>query len=463
VDARPGPDAFVAEGSPSCDELMTPAAVLDTVPATLSGDIGDKQANLSVDAAAPCARTRAPFGSATAGADEVIRVNGLNPGSEYWARIKGAEDLGLYVITGCSAGAPGPGQCLSLADEKGKGAPEAARFTAPADGGVWIVVDFWDSTRPPDPSSYELTVASEGCNVDADCPASKPVCDAEELRCGGIDACVDDDSVAEAASDDTLAGATLIDPAVSATVSTDAVICNDVDATMQAPREIDFYRIDVPVGGALTTSLAWADDAADLDLTLVDDQGRPLGQSVWRRPEVVALTYLPAGAVFAKVTRFSPSSTTVTPYTLAITREPAATCQSAADCDDSFTTQQYRGACAQSGACVPLVGAFAVPAAGACDSDDDCAAAAPICTATARRFMASQATRGLCSPVCVVDADCAAVPASRCMGPTGSRLCLPVCTTDLDCGVRSLAAPPLGATTPWRYGTCTPATGLCTW
>jgi hypothetical protein len=452
-------DAFMHEGSPSCDELATPSATLTTFPATHNGDLAGKLANLSV-AGGVCTNENAPVGVTAPGPDEVIKLTGLTPNTKYYAKITNStDDLNVYVITGCMNGEPGTGQCLAFADAGFTGDPEAAVFTAPVDGTAYVVVDFWNAEAAPASTTYTLTVTTEGCVETADCTVpTAPFCDTTTFTCGTYDACVGDDAN-EAASDDGPAGATLVTPAPGMSTSVNAKICNDQDVNQGAATlEFDWYKIVVPQGGGFTASAAWMDAAADLDVYVLDANLTTLGFSFWKNPEQVKVNHLAAGTYYIRVERFLPTSTAVTDYTLTVTMDAVALCTTDADCDDEFSTQLYRRTCT-AGACVAFDGGAAGAFAALCDSSDDCSGGA-VCL-SALRFASNNASRAVCSKECTQVADCAGLTNAVCNPIGQTSYCTVACATDSDCGVLSVGADPMGQT--WKYGTCNAMTGICTY
>jgi len=456
VDANMGPDAFVPPGMASCAELATPVATLTTFPATYEGDLAGSEANLDITNAITCAVEDNPTGHLAAGQDEVVLLTGLTPGTKYFVKLRSAEDLAAYVITACDPAMPGPGanDCLAFIDAHLANSLEANTFTAPADGKAFVVVDFWTAEQPPDPTTYTLTVTTEGCLSNDECTTpSAPICRASDANCGSVDYCVGDDTVAEAASDDAPAGATAITLA-AVPVVVNAHICFDSN---QPDNELDYYKFTVPNGGGVTASMAWADAAADIDMAVVDQAGDALGLSFYQSPESIQLTHLAAGTYFIVVHRATPDSTAVTPYTLTVTRNATSLCTTAADCGTTFQNQLFRASCNAQGACVPLDGAGAVMLGKTCDSPDDCVSAADLCTGT--EFMAQPDVRSVCSLGCATDADCTAVGTGYKCSTGMTNECLKACTADNQCP-SDVNTPPT-APAPWHYASCTIATGAC--
>ncbi len=293
---------------------------------------------------------------------------------------------------------------------------------------------------------YTLTMNVAECATSFDCTVgATPVCGTNGMCAATTaNACVGDDTVAEAASDDGPAGAT---PLVSGVPIT-ANLCN-VPAS-----EFDYYSLVVPAGGNASVSVAWADGAADLDPYVYSATGVLHGLSFWVNPEVVDLSYLPAGTYYVGVNRYLPgASTAVTEYTITATITATAGCTTSADCAAEYTTQFYRGACA-AGACdflAPGTRALGQP----CDSGDDCMSGS--CSYV---LFESDASESVCTTTCTTNADCTAVGAgATCWAASG--LCHPGCTGNLECGVGSLNSSALDTGEPWDYGVCDTTAATC--
>jgi hypothetical protein len=273
--------------------------------------------------------------------------------------------------------------------------------------------------------------------------------------CGTNTYCVGDDTAAEAQSDDTGYGATIVTLGPTPVVI-DAHICDnglggDAD-------EFDFYRFAVPSAGSVTISVAF-DASADLDLAVFDSHGgNPMGYTYWQNPEVIELTYLPAGDYFLQVDAASPRSTTAIPYTVTFTQGPGVACTGVADCASTYGNQLFRAACnPTTGACERLAGHQQVALGGVCDSTDDCT---PLSTCSSFPYVQHPDTRSICSLPCTSDDECAPVGTGlRCSAGT-ARFCLPPCTVDSECGASLQVQAAPGE--DWSYGACEVATGRCT-
>jgi hypothetical protein len=450
-EAAPPADAFAAVGSPSCDEFMTPITTLGTFPASYDGDLAGAEANVNITPEIPCTSDDAPAGHDTPGPDHVVALTGLTPGTTYFVLLQSEEDLAAFVVTGCdpaNVGFPGADQCLAYVDSAGSNSTEAQSFVAPADGKAFVVVDFWKGDIAPKPTTYNLKITANGCVDETTCTdPSAPFC-GEDHQCSSAGYCVGDDTTAEAASDDSPAGATVVALA-GAPVVLQAHVCSDDN---QAVPEFDYYQFVAVNGGAVTVTMAWDDTSADLDMALFNSDGNTIGLSFWENPEKIQMTFLPAGTYFVRVARFTPSDTAVTPYTITFTPDPTVACTSDASCAANVRNQFFRPDCNAQGACVKLDGAGMVALGGTCDDGADCVAAADGCSNSA--FMSNPDTRSICTLGCTNDAECATVGAGfKCTtGGNGGDLCTPPCNTDDQCPTDRLSMPAAGQ--PWLHATC---------
>jgi hypothetical protein len=457
ADATPAPDAFVPIGSPSCDEFTTPVTTISTFPSTYAGDLAGAEANINITPEIACTSDNAPTGHDADGPDQVVALTGLTPGTTYYVLLESGEDLAAYVVAGCdpaNIGFPGADQCLAFVDAELSNSTEAQSFVAPADGKAFVVVDFYDGTNAPSPTTYNLTVTTTACVDATSCTAGAPFCGPDH-QCTAVNDCVGDDTTAEAASDDSPAGATVVSLA-GAPVVIQANVCGDNMATLT---EFDYYQFVVTNGGAVTITMSWAETTSDLDLEVLDAAGNTLGLSYWENPEKIQLSFLPAGTYFLRVSRFTPASTAVTPYTVTFTPEPTVVCTSDASCATNVRNQFYRPDCNAQGACVALEGAGMVALGGTCDDSADCVAGADGCSAIP--FMSNPDTRSICTLGCTTDANCTTVGAGfKCTtGGNNGDLCTPPCTTDDQCPTQLGEMPATGQ--PWKHATCVLPDGHC--
>ncbi len=460
------PDAGITEELPdaqtelaACREFTGPAT---TVPAHVVGTLARP------DIQSPqCASVDAPYGIESSGADSVIALEGLAPGTAYIVELRSASDLAFYVATGCStASGPDASECALFVDATATGG-ELGRFVATSPS-AYVIVDHYASATPAN-VGFTLDVYAEACVRDAECTSGLPVCsngrcvqcadgfdctNSDAPRCdvtshacvAGIDSCTNED-VSEP-EDDGPSGAYLFAPNPAGFASTTSEICS-------APRsESDFYAFEVTsVGDTWDITLEWT-GARDLNLELFDADGTRLGMSYWEQPETVRLRYLPVGMYHFAVTDVAANATPV-PYTVSVQRTTGAGCTSRQDCGSEYRNQLFRGDCV-AGACVALAGAGAVPGGGACDSVSDCAAGL---SCPSFFFVADADTRAVCAPTCGTTADCTALGADYvCTGYLIANICVQTCTSDDQCPTDVDSQPTLG---PWYRLRCHQASGRC--
>ncbi len=330
-----------------------------------------------------------------------------------------------------------------LVDASFRDKPEAIEVDSLPAGKYYLVVQKFEATgmefRIALP--YTVTVSIPECESSFDCPSSAlPVCGATRLCSASSSECSGDD---DAEQNDGPATAT----AISSGTILNAAVCN-------APvTEVDFYKIDVASGQDLEVSVAFADtNAADIDLQIFNASGQLQGVTLWKNPETVNLSYLPAGTYFISVSYFSTATVTAAhPYTLSATLSDNV-CASDQDCDDVFGTQLFRARCDQpSGECRAILGNGALPKGGACDSDDDCASG--LCSVM---LFQESAANSVCTVQCNADTDCnnAFGGGFRCTVPFQTNFCHPSCTSgSLECGVNQ-SSPNIDGNEPWDYLIC---------
>ena len=443
-------------GFSACSEFNTTGMPIPMhVTGTLTG-------SNNVESPSECAVTNAPYGTESAGPEQVVLITDLVPGTSYVVHVQSADDLLFYIATGCSTPTgPSSEQCLLFEDATTSG-DEVGTFVAPSPS-VYVVVDYYASHAPPDGGNFALDVYPQGCTSNQDCTGADPVCsngacvqcttsfdctepsaslcDTTTNTCvAGVDLCASDD--ASEPNDDGPAGATLLQPGTIA-----AHICSNPST------EGDFYAFDVTaLGDTWDIALDWNSDR-DLQLELYSATGELYGLSYWEQPQHVELTYLAPGRYYAYVSESSTSPDSFPqPYTISATRTPGAPCQTSADCAAEFRNQIYRGSCS-AGACVDLVGAGSVTAGQACDSQSDCAAGLQC---PSFFFVEDASTRDVCEPTCTNDAQCG--EGYVCTTYLDQNFCVQRCSGDLDCPVVTNAEPQSG---PWARLSCQLTTGRC--
>lgn len=295
---------------------------------------------------------------------------------------------------------------------------------------------------------YTLTVSRPECLDDLGCGPARPVCTVGICE-PGPDDCTGDDAGDSGLGDDGPAGARSLTGPVGTPTAITAAACNTPGS------EADWYAVTVADGQGLTIDVAFAANR-DFDVAIFDDTLALYGMSFWLAPELVTLTYLPAGTYYIRVLRFvDPAVTAAAAYTITATRTVAQTCATRADCAAEHATQLYRGTCAASGACIAIAPGTRLDGA-ACDSGDDCLSAQ--CSYTA---FEADAQASICTIACNLTADCDVLGAGlTCTTGFANDLCVPACTDAIDCGARPTSST-LDPGEPWDYFVCTPATGVC--
>lgn len=323
--------------------------------------------------------------------------------------------------------------------------PDPEAFTAMlAPGTYYLEVYRFTPKADPATTPYTLTLSLPECVTDFDCHAASPLCSAGGCVAGPA-TCVGDDPADQATGDDGPAAARVLPTAVVGTpASLTGKVCGSPDT------EGDWYKVvNVQNGEGLTVAISGFTAPEDLDLAVFDSTGKLLGVSFWLNPDVVTLTYLPAGTYYARVVRADETSTAVAPYTIAATRTTAQTCGSATDCAATYDTQLYRGAC--TGGSCHFIAAGAGAAGAACDSDDDCGSGR-----CAYLPFESDASKSVCTTTCAGPGDCAT--GSSCTTGLVINVCVPTCADDFQCGV-DRRSPTIDPGHPWDYLTCT--VGVC--
>ncbi len=287
------------------------------------------------------------------------------------------------------------------------------------------------------------------CADDFDCTeAASPICDPSNTCTAAPDSlCTEDDA------NEPNNGPAAATPLVSG-VDMIGAVCNSPDT------ESDYYSVTVADGDSVRINLAWVDNgAADLDMTILNADGRLMGFTYWTNPEVVELSFLPAGTYYIQLTYFGNGETVTVayPYTLTATvaGDGALACTSTADCAETYNTQVYRGSCdvGGTGTCTFIDGAAALAQDDACDSGDDCTSG--VCS-----YMLFQQTAdtSVCTVACANDAECTTAHGAGFSCIVAAGFCHPDCMGDLECGTNPNSAT-LDTGLPWDYLTCT--TGVC--
>lgn len=372
------------------------------------------------------------------------------PGSEadwYELTVTGADTYGFELAFTDAVDLD-----LALLDATGAVIVAGEAFLAAlAPGTYYLVATMADPADSAAASSYTLTVRRAECTTSFDCPlATEPLCTASGVCVAGPADCTgDDEGDTTLAGDDGPAGARSLTGAVDTPVALTGAVCN------VGAGETDFYSFTVLQGEGMLLDLAWDDAGRDLDLYAQADDGTLLGLALWRRPEQITLTYLPAGTYYLQVAL---SSTTpipdAEPYTITATRTAAQACTGPADCAAVYKNQLFRGDCA-AGAC-----GFIAPGAAAtgalCDSSDDCGSG--LCSYFP---FEADAAESICTESCVSTADCVTVGAGLTCTSGSFGLCVPTCTANIECGADPYDGGLLDPDHSWHYYACNSTTGVC--
>jgi len=303
------------------------------------------------------------------------------------------------------------------------------------------------------------------CEVSFDCAdAAAPACSTDgmgRLTCQSHDECMGDDS-RDSTGDDGPAAATDITPAMGMTTTTidDGMIC-----TVPFGEESDWFVFDVVDGDNATITLDWQGNGVDLDLSVYDAGGVLYGDAWYGQPEVISLTYLPAGQVYVHVTRFDEDeSGASTPYSLTVEVTQSGGCGSVADCAAEWEHQAFRGDCQPSGACTRIDGQRSLQLGETCDSPDDCNSSA--CTygqAAVQNlgvetvwfwaiYTADAAQRAYCANLGNPTMPCDP-PTDYCTGTFGAgNYCSIPCEIDDHCPINRFGFPAAGE--PWQRLRC---------
>jgi hypothetical protein len=328
---------------------------------------------------------------------------------------------------------------------------ETLLFEVPAAGDYYIELVAYDPANTAAASAYTLSLALPECASSFDCEsAGEPVCDGG-LCVPGPTTCTGDDVGDTVGDDGPAAARPILVPVIGTPGTGTGSVCNAPAA------EADWYSVTtLAAGEGLIASLSWAGTAAspDLDVFIFDVDGNLLGTSFWLLPEVVTLSHLPAGTYYLSVSRAGAVVPAAVAYTLEVTRTAVQTCGTAADCDDVYQTQLFRGACT-GGACQFIPAGVAASGA-ACDSPDDCMS--QDCSYIA---FESDAAKSVCTRTCATSTDCASLGAGfTCTTGFQTNVCIPQCAADLECGA-NVNSSAVDTGLPWNYLTCTLPAGTC--
>ncbi|HUQ02444.1 MAG TPA: PPC domain-containing protein [Kofleriaceae bacterium] len=335
------------------------------------------------------------------------------------------------------------GQAIAQGIAEGPG-PEAALAMLPAAGEYFVEVYLYDPANSAPAVAYSVTLSLPECTNAFQCTAGEPICSLGECVLGPAQ-CTGDD-LGEPTDDGPAGARPILVPVIGTPGTATGKICNTPST------EADWYSVTVGAGEGLVANLAWT-AGPDLDVYIYDNMNRLLGTSFWLNPEIVTVTYLPAGTYYLAVYRAGTATVPAYDYTLSVTRTAAQTCTTATDCASSYKTQLYRGAC--TGGTCNFIAAGTRADGMACDSADDCMSAD--CSYIA---FEADAQDSICTHTCTSNANCSTIANTVCSTGFSTNVCLPSCTTNVECGA-NVNSSMLDANEPWNYFTCTPASGAC--
>jgi hypothetical protein len=352
-----------------------------------------------------------------------------------------AADMDLYVYNST-------GTVVTRAIAEGAG-PEAVLAMLPAAGEYFVEVYLYEPANAAPAIAYALTLSLPECANSFECTtAGEPICSVGACVAGPSQ-CTGDDVGDTTGDDGPAAARPILTPVIGTPGTATGSICNTPST------EADWYSVTVGAGEGLVANLSWTGTATtpDLDVYIYDNQNRLLGTSFWLLPEVVTVTYLPAGTYYLAVYRAGTATVPAVPYTLNVTRTAAQTCTTSADCAATYKTQIYRGACT-TGTC-NFIAAGTRADGMACDSPDDC-----MSTDCSYIAFEADAQDSICTHTCASNADCSTLTGTVCSTGFATNVCLPGCTSNLECGA-NVNSSMLDSGEPWNYFTCTPASGVC--
>tara|TARA_R110002073_G_scaffold103664_5_gene234703 strand:+ start:13080 stop:15029 length:1950 start_codon:yes stop_codon:yes gene_type:complete len=351
-----------------------------------------------------------------------------------WTEVAGAPDLDLLLFD-----ADG-----NIIDSSFNSTPEVLVVENVAAGTYYLAVSKFEPSGTPVAASvpYTLSAVIPECVTSFDCTtAGEPVCSPGRTCIAGGNVCTGDTDDAISQNDGPFAATVLAvnGPAVN------AAICNTPEY------ERDFFSVTVGNGQSLTLNIAYAEnEAADLDVTIYNSAGERMGFALWSNPEVIELSFLPAGTYFVEVEYFGAGVGVAHPYTIQASASIGA-CTSDAQCDDVFKTQLFRGDCnLATGACEEIAGNGSLFRDAGCDSDTDCASG--ICS---YRVFQAGAAESVCTVACNISDECVSAHGAgfSCTVPFANNFCRPDCSADLDCGANPSSAI-VDDGEPWDYLSC---------
>ena len=192
-------------------------------------------------------------------------------------------------------------------------------------------------------------------------------------------------------------------------------ICNDDD---------DWYTFEITEGPALAElSVTFVGDV-DLDIHLMDAEGRTVGQGVTPtgNPEVMQADFLGAGTYYVFVNQITDPTNPVTTYSLDGSVDVVDGCTD--DGDECLDLSPFRIDCQDTGVCAFLEGNGEIELGELCDSDDDCVDDAEFCLTYAEIVEPGE---NICTRSCGRGDNCDEIEGVSCtlIGGGGYGVCMP--------------------------------------
>jgi len=318
-----------------CAELTTPQGTISAVPGSFSGTVVGKGADINVPMGV-CAVEADDAYWEPVGEDAVVHVTGLTAGTEYALILTAPDDLGFYVVTGCTGGTPGSGECLVFDDALLGGQGEAYAFTATSTE-IWVVVD--NAELPaPESGDFTLSVVLPSCHADTECTsdparpycigygcvecgtnfdcddATAPLCTPTNTCVAGPTECTDDDAGDTGNGDDgPTVARTLATPTAGVPTVQAAAICGTPTT------EADWYKVTLAAGD-YDMQLAWTGATNDLDVYLLDATAQVVAaaNTGTDNPEAATATIDTAGDYYVVVVQYAPQAPAAAAYTLTL-------------------------------------------------------------------------------------------------------------------------------------------------
>ena len=174
-------------GFTACGEFDTTGR-----PAPMHVDAARCPGSNNVESPSECAVTDAPYGTESAGPEQVVLVTDLVPGMPYV--VHRAARPTTCCSTSRPVARPRPVRRASSAccsRTRRRRATRSASFVAPSPS-VYVVVDYYASHAPPEAATSRSTCTRRRCMSNGDCAGADPVCsNGACVQCATSFDCVD--------------------------------------------------------------------------------------------------------------------------------------------------------------------------------------------------------------------------------------------------------------------------------